>query len=341
MSGSPARVVDLRSDTVTRPTDAMRAAMAAAEVGDDVLGDDPTVARLEARVAELAGLEAGLFFPSGTQANLCALLAHGARGDEFLVAASAHCSRYEGGGAAIFGGLVPQPVDEEPDGTLDLDRLARLVKPPDDHFAVTRLLCLEDTFHGRVLPRDWVESAQGFARDRDLALHLDGARAWNAAAARGVPLAEVTRGFDSASLCLSKGLGAPAGTVLVGPAALLRRARRWRKVAGGGMRQTGILAAAGLHALDHHVGRIAEDHATALALARGLATVPGLDVGPPRTNMVFLSAPGTSPASLVERLRARGVLVLPGAPLRLVTHLDVRAEDVPRVVEAFREALAP
>ncbi|MBM4362060.1 MAG: low-specificity L-threonine aldolase [Deltaproteobacteria bacterium] len=341
MAGAPLRVVDLRSDTVTRPTVAMRAAMAAAEVGDDVLGDDPTVARLEARVAELAGFEAGLFFPSGTQANLCALLAHGARGDEFLVPASAHCSRYEGGGAAIFGGLVPQPVEEEPDGTLDLGKLGRLVKPADDHFAVTRLLCLEDTFHGRVLPRDWVEAAQRFARERGLALHLDGARAWNAAAARGVAVAEVARGFDTVSLCLSKGLGAPVGTVLAGPAALLRRARRWRKVSGGGLRQSGILAAAGLHALDHHVGRIAEDHETARALAAGLATLPGIVVRPPTTNMVFLTAPGVSPVSLVERLRALGVLLLPGAPLRLVSHLDVRAEDVPRVVDAFSRALAP
>ena len=329
--------VDLRSDTVTRPSQAMRAAMASAEVGDDVFGDDPTVNRLQARVAALAGMEAALFVPSGTQSNLCALLSHCERGDEYIVGMTAHTYKYEGGGGAIFGGLVPQPLDDEPDGTLDLDKVARLIKPDDHHFARTRLLCLEDTFHGRVLPLEYLKRAAAFTEARGLKLHLDGARAFNAAVARGVPLADITRYFDSVSLCLSKGLGAPVGSVLWGSREFVDCAHRWRKVAGGGMRQAGVLAAAGLYALEHNVARLAEDHANAASLAEGLRAIAGLKVDPARTNMVFVHVGREHAQELPRFLRTRGVVTLPGETLRLVTHLDVSAGDIAFVVGAFRD----
>ena len=329
--------IDLRSDTVTKPSQGMRAALAAAEVGDDVFGDDPTVNRLQEQVAALTGMEAGLFVPSGTQGNLCALLSHCARGDEYLVGMTAHTYKYEGGGGAIFGGIVPQPLDNAPDGTLDLELVARAIKPDDHHFAVTRLLCLEDSFHGKVLPLDYLRRAAELTQARGLKLHLDGARAWNSAVARGAPLVEVTRFFDSVSLCLSKGLGAPAGSVLCGNREFIECAHRWRKVAGGGMRQAGILAAAGLFALEHNVARLADDHANARALAAGLVDLAGIKVEPPHTNMVFVHVGREHGAELPRFLRSRGIVVLPGETLRLVTHLDVDAADVPFVVDAFRD----
>ena len=330
------KLIDLRSDTVTRPGQAMRAAMASAEVGDDVFGDDPTVNRLQQQVAELAGMEAALFVPSGTQSNLCALLSHCARGDEYIVGMTAHTYKYEGGGGAIFGGVVPQPLDNEPDGTLDLDRVARAIKPDDHHFAKTRLLCLEDTFHGKALPLEYLKRAAELTQARGLKLHLDGARAFNAAVKQGVALKQITRYFDSVSLCLSKGLGTPVGSVLCGSREFIDQAHRWRKVAGGGMRQAGVLAAAGLYALEHNVARLAEDHGNASALAAGLAGIAGLKVEPPQTNMVFAKV-GPEHAELPRFLRTRGILVLPGETQRLVTHLDVAADDVPFVIDAFRD----
>jgi len=329
--------IDLRSDTVTKPGQAMREAMARAEVGDDVFGDDPTVNALQDEVAALAGMEAGLFVPSGTQSNLCALLAHCARGDEYIVGMTAHTYKYEGGGAAIFGGIVPQPLDNEADGTLDLSKVARLIKPDDHHFAVSRLLCLEDTFHGRVLPLEYLKQAAEFTQARGLKLHLDGARAFNAAVKQGVPLGEITRYFDTVSLCLSKGLGAPVGSVLCGPRDFIQRAHRWRKVAGGGMRQAGILAAAGLYALEHNFARLKDDHANAGALAVGLAKLAALKVEPPQTNMVFVHVGKDHAHELPRFLESRGIVVLPGETLRLVTHLDVDRADVPFVVGAFED----
>lgn len=333
------RGVDLRSDTVTRPSAAMRAAMLNAEVGDDVYGEDPTVRRLESRIAELAGMEAGLFLPSGTQSNLVALLSHCGRGDEYLVGQQAHTYKYEGGGAAVFGGIQPQPIEFEPDGTLAIDRLRAAIKPDDAHFAKTRLLCLENTVHGKVLPLSYLEEAAAFAREYRLAMHLDGARVFNAAVRLGVPLREITKHFDSVSICLSKGLGAPVGSVLAGSAEFIRRAHRWRKVAGGGMRQAGILAAAGLYALEHNIDRLAADHARAQRLAEGLARLPGVEiVEPPQTNMVFVRVPGMDHHELARRLRERGVIISPAPVLRLVTHLDVDDEGVERVIGAFGEA---
>jgi threonine aldolase len=328
--------IDLRSDTVTRPTPAMREAMARAEVGDDVWGDDPTVNRLQAVVAERAGKEAGLFFPSGTQCNLAALMSHCERGDEYIVGQQAHTYLHEGGGAAVLGSIQPQPLEHAPDGSIPLDRIARAIKPPDDHYARTRLLALENTINGQVLPAAYTAQAAQLARSRRLATHLDGARAFNAAVASGASLQEVCAPFDTVSLCFSKGLGAPVGSVLVGPRALLAKARRWRKTLGGGMRQSGILAAACLHALEHHVARLAEDHANAARLARGLAGVAELRIVYHATNMVFLKVPAPDCAKLQAHLGQQGIVAAIDEDTRLVTHLDVGAADVDRVVAAVQ-----
>jgi len=334
--------IDLRSDTVTRPTPAMRAAMVAAEVGDDVYGEDPTVNALQQRLADDLGFEAGLFVPSGTQSNLLALMSHCERGDEYLVGADAHTYKFEGGGAAVLGSIQPQPIPHDVDGTLPLEKIAAAIKPVDPHFARTKLLALENTWHGRVLPPDYLRAAHDFARERGLALHLDGARLFNAAVAGGVPPREIARLFDSVSVCLSKGLGAPVGSVLVGSAALIDKARRWRKVTGGGWRQAGILAAAGLHALDHHVERLAEDHARAVRLADGLRDIPGVDLLGQHTNMVFVDVPAERLRELDVHLQAAHIRISIGylPTLRLVTHLDIDDDGVQRTLEAFARFFA-
>ncbi|NJD87384.1 MAG: low-specificity L-threonine aldolase [Betaproteobacteria bacterium] len=329
-----APVIDLRSDTVTRPTPAMREAMARAEVGDDVFGDDPTVQALEARTAGHFGLEAGLFFPTGTQSNLAALMAHCGRGEEVIVGQDAHTYRYEGGGAAVLGSIQPQPIQNLPDGTLDLAMVEAAIKPDDSHFAITRLLALENTIGGKVIGRDYLAKAVTLAWKRGLSTHLDGARIFNAAVKLGMPVAALCAGFDTVSVCLSKGLGTPAGTVLVGHRGLVDKARRIRKMLGGGMRQVGILAAAGLHALDHHVDRLADDHANAERLARGLAGA-GYEVESPQTNMVFVKVAKERCAGLQEHLAAQGVIAIVSPRTRLVTHLDVDAAGVDRAVAAF------
>lgn len=329
-------MIDLRSDTVTTPTATMRAAMAQAEVGDDVYGEDPTVNRLQAMLAERAGMQAGLFVPSGTQSNLIALLTHCARGDEYIVGQQAHTYKYEGGGASVLGGIQPQPLEFEADGTLALDKVQAAIKAQDDHFARTRLLCLENTVHGKVLPLEYLAAAREFVNQHGLALHLDGARVFNAAVQLGVKLETITRHFDSVSICLSKGLGAPVGSVLCGSREFIQRAHRWRKVAGGGMRQAGILAAAGIYALEHHVARLAEDHANAQTLADGLRALDQLTVKSVHTNMVFVRVAPTDNRALQEHLRQAGVIVSAGNPWRLVTHLDISAADVATVVQTFR-----
>ncbi len=331
-------MIDLRSDTVTQPTRAMRAVMAAAEVGDDVFGDDPSVNRLQEKLAEMTGREAGVFFPSGTQANLAALMAHCERGEEFIIGSLGHSFKYEAGGAAVLGSLWPCPIEYAADGTLDLKEVAALIKPNDAHFAHTRLLVLENTQNGRVLPLAYIKEAAEFARRHQLGLHLDGARVFNAAVKLGVPVREITQHFDSVSICLSKGLGCPVGTVLVGKAEFIQKAHRIRKILGGGLRQAGILAAAGLYALEHHVQRLAEDHANAQALAAGLAQIKQikLDLTAVQTNMLFLQIPQEDAQPLTEHLKQAGILILPSANLRLVTHLDVSAADVGRVITAFQ-----
>ncbi|HWI81923.1 low-specificity L-threonine aldolase [Ramlibacter sp.] len=341
-------VVDLRSDTVTRPSAGMRAAMAAAPLGDDVFGDDPSVNALQEQLAGRLGFEAALFVPTGTQSNLCAVLAHCQRGDEYIVGQMQHCYRWEGGGAAVFGSVQPQPIAHQPDGTLALAEIEAAVKPDDPHFARSRLLALENTLGGQLIPMAYIEQATALARRLGLSTHLDGARLFNAAVAQaaaggGTAAAEARRiaqCFDSVSVCFSKGLGAPVGSVLCGSRELIGRARRIRKMAGGGMRQSGILAAAAAYALEHHVDRLAEDHANAKRLAEGLVGIPGLQVAPPHTNMVFVDLVGPArerSAALVQHLADRGVLATGLYRLRLVTHLDVTAEGVDRAIAAVRQ----
>lgn len=342
----PGRLIDLRSDTVTRPGEAMRRAMAEAEVGDDVFGDDPTVNALQERIAGLLGFEAALFVSSGTQSNLCALLTHCGRGDEYIAGQMAHLYRWEGGGAAVLGGIQPQPLAHRADGTLDPGDIAAAVKPDDAHFARTRLLCLENTIGGRAVSLDYLKTATHVARDHGLATHLDGARLFNAAVAAGGDPYEQARliagHFDSVSVCFSKGLGAPVGSALVGSRKFVAEARRWRKVLGGGMRQAGVLAAGALYALDHQVTRLADDHANAALFADALQDLPGLTMEPSGTNMVFArSAPGVDTDEVRDRLERRGVLCggYPGQ-LRFVFHLDVTRADTERAVRIVRETLA-
>src|SRR5215469_7441852 len=340
-SASPAAalaegVVDLRSDTVTRPGPAMLAAMTAAPVGDDVWGDDPTVNRLQAVVAERARKEAGLFFPSGTQSNLAALMSHCARGEEVILGQRAHTYRYEAGGAAVLGSIQPQPIENEPDGTIALVKIAAEIKADDAHFARTRLLALENTINGKVLPAGYVAEAAALARSRGLSLHLDGARAWNAAVAMGVAVADVCAPFDSVSLCFSKGLGAPVGSVLVGRKELIDRAKRARKILGGGMRQAGILAAGCLYALDNHLEGLAEDHAKAQRLADGLSQIEDLTVESLATNMLFVRVPEARCAGLQAALAEAGVLAAIGPVSRFVLHRDVSAAGVERTVDAIK-----
>ena len=327
--------IDLRSDTATRPTAAMRAAMAEAEVGDDVMGEDPTVNRLEARAAEMLGHEAAVYASSGTQGNLLGLLAHCGRGDEYIVGQTAHTYKYEGGGAAVLGSIQPQPLEFQPDGSIDLDQIASVIKPIDNHFARTRLLCLENTQGGKVVPMAYIEAAATLARERGLGFHLDGARVFNAAVKLAIPVDQITSRFDSVSFCLSKGLGAPVGSVLCGSAALIEQARRWRKMLGGGMRQAGVIAAAGLVALERHVGRLADDHANAARLAAGLAEVGMLQINLEQvhTNMLFVGMPADRLAGFVAYMAENDVLLSSANPMRMVTHLDVSRADIERVIE--------
>jgi threonine aldolase len=316
---------DFRSDTVTTPSAGMRAAMAAAEVGDDVYGDDPSVNRLQARMADLLGKEAALFVPSGTMSNLLALMSHCGRGDAYIAGQNAHCYASEGGNAAVLGSIQPQPLEHESDGTLRLDKIEAAIHGGDDvHSAQTRLLALENTLGGKVLPLDYMQAAADLAHGRGIGTHLDGARAFNACVMLGIDIAQFTAPFDSVSICLSKGLGTPVGSVLVGPRDLIERARRNRKMLGGGMRQAGVLAAAGLYALDHNVARLAEDHALAKKLAEGLAQFSLLKVTMPDTNIVFVDIEERIGDRFTEYLNAHGVRINGGyGTQRWVTHLDV------------------
>jgi threonine aldolase len=329
--------IDLRSDTVTQPSEPMRAAMAAAPVGDDVYVDDPTVNRLQEYAADLFGYEAGLFAPSGTQTNLIALMTHCGRGDEYLVGQEAHTYKYEGGGAAVLGSIQPQPIANQPDGSIALADIEGYIKADDIHFARTRLLALENTIGGRVLGQDYVKAATTLAHAKGLATHLDGARVCNAAVKQGISLRAAAAGFDTISVCLSKGLGAPVGSVLLGPKAFIEQGKRWRKMLGGGMRQAGIIAAAGLYALEHNVQRLAEDHENAANLSRGLAGIEGLTVTTPQTNIFYVDMPVTACEPLRQHLARQQIRASIGPHTRLVTHLDVSSEDVERVVAAFKD----
>jgi threonine aldolase len=335
-----APIVDLRSDTVTQPTAAMREAMMAAPLGDDVFGDDPSVNALQARIAALTGHEAALFMSSGTQSNLCAMMAHCGRGDEYLVGQSAHTYRYEGGGAAVLGSIQPQPLAQDAQGLMNPAEVAAAIKPDDPHFARTRLLCLENTWNGHPMPPAYLQEMQALARRHGLACHLDGARVFNAAVARGgdpyAALHAITEPFDSVSVCFSKGLGAPVGSALCGSAEFIQRARRVRKMLGGGLRQAGLLAAAASHALDHHVARLADDHANAQALAQGLAGIAGLSGRSAQTNIVFVDVADGRGPDLLAHLQQQGVLATGLIGLRFVTHLGVDAAGIERAVAAVR-----
>ncbi|TKB48763.1 low-specificity L-threonine aldolase [Ferrimonas sediminicola] len=327
-------MIDFRSDTVTRPSDQMRRIMADAQVGDDVYGDDPSVNRLEEYAADLAGFEAALFTSSGTQANLLALMSHCQRGDEYLCGQQAHNYRFEGGGAAVLGSIQPQPVENDADGSLPLEKLAAQIKPDDIHFAQTRLLSLENTIGGKVLSQDYLAQAQGFAFEHGLKIHLDGARVFNASVRQQLPLSAIAQHFDSLTICLSKGLGAPVGSLLVGDEALITKARRWRKMLGGGLRQAGILAAAGQYALENNVNRLAEDHDNAGYLASELAQLDELEVAleQVQTNMVFARLSSGDSRALQHHLAQRGILISAANTLRLVTHLDVDRTGVDKLI---------
>lgn len=326
-------IIDLRSDTVTQPTAGMLEAMTAAATGDDVYGEDPTVNHLEAELARRLGFAEALFVPTGTMSNLLGLMAHCGRGDEYIVGQQAHTYKYEGGGAAVLGSIQPQPLEVQADGSLDLGQVAAAIKPDDFHFARTRLLALENTMQGKVLPLSYLAQARAFTREHGLALHLDGARLYNAAVKLGVDARQITQHFDSVSVCLSKGLGAPVGSVLCGSADVIGKARRLRKMVGGGMRQAGILAAAGLYALDQHVARLADDHANALLLADGLREA-GYEVEPVQTNMVYVSM-GNRAEALKAFAGERGVRLSAAPRLRMVTHMDVNRAQIEQVIGTF------
>ena len=328
--------IDLRSDTMTKPVAAMKQAMFAAQLGDDVYGEDPTVNMLEKKAAALLGKEDAIFCPSGTQSNLIALMAHCDRGDEYIVGQDAHTYKYEAGGAAVLGSIQPQPILFDADGTLNLDTVKSVIKPDDNHFAKTTLLCLENTTGGKVLPLAYINKAKVLVDEYQLAFHLDGARLFNAAVSQGVDVKQITTAFDSISICLSKGLGAPIGSVLVASSDIITKARRIRKILGGGMRQAGMLAAAGIYALDNHVHRLVDDHNNAQSLAQGLSAIEGITLhGCAQTNMLFINA--NRQQQLVDFLAEKNILISNGKVIRLVTHLDIDSDDVAKVLSAFEE----
>lgn len=335
------RYIDLRSDTVTQPTDAMRQAMLHAEVGDDVYGEDPGVNALEAFGARLLGKQAALFVPSGTMSNLLAVMSHCQRGEGAILGNAAHIYRYEAQGSAVLGSVALQPLPMQRDGTLAFDDIKAALAPDDAHFVQTRLICLENTHNGKVLPLSYLQEMGAFVAERGLKLHLDGARLFNAAVASETPVEVIAAPFDSISICLSKGLGAPVGSLLVGSHDFIARARRLRKMLGGGMRQAGILAQAGLFALEQHVTRLADDHRRAKRLAEGLAALPGieLDLSLVQSNMVFLRLSEGESAPLLAFMKERGILFSGYGELRLVTHLQINDDDIEEVIDAFTEYL--
>ncbi len=330
--------IDLRSDTVTKPSLAMRQVMFDADVGDDVMGEDPTINELEAFAANLLGKEAALFVTSGTQGNLLSVLSHCERGDEYIAGSGSHLYRWEAGGSCVLGGVYPQPIDFEADGTLDLSKVEKAIKPNDSHFAKTKLLALENTQGGKALPLNFLEKASTFAKSHHLLTHLDGARVFNAAIALNVPVKEIAKFFDSVTFCLSKGLGCPVGSLICGNTEFIQKARRLRKMVGGGLRQSGILGAASLYALKNNIQRLAEDHKNAKDLAAGLDSIEPLKGKVSvHTNMVFIEVGQLGKTLLPSFLRSKDILILGSEVLRLVTHLDINENDVQRILSAFTE----
>lgn len=331
------KLIDLRSDTVTKPSNQMRTQMMEAPVGDDVYGDDPTVNRLQQMAAELTGFEDSLFTTSGTQANLIGIMSHCERGDEYIVGQLAHTYKYEAGGAAVLGSIQPQPIEFEPDSTLDLGKVEEKIKPDDIHFAKTKLLCLENTQNGKALPLSYLEEASLFCKQHQLQLHLDGARLFNAVVEKNVGVKAITQYFDSTSICLSKGLGAPVGSLLCGSKTFIDTARRWRKMVGGGTRQAGILAAAGIYALENNIKRLQTDHDNAQLLAGGLTKHDAVTIDSVATNMVFLRMNAETAELLAQHLGEHNILITPGKITRLVTHLDINADDVELVLSKIAD----
>ncbi|MBA2653307.1 MAG: low-specificity L-threonine aldolase [Tatlockia sp.] len=335
------KLIDLRSDTVTKPSQAMLAAMMNAKLGDDVYGEDPSVLELEELIAARAEMEAAVFAPSGTQSNLIGLMAHCERGDEYIVGQSAHTYMYEGGGAAVLGSIQPQPIDFAEDGSLPLEKIRLAIKPIDDHFPRTKLLCLENTTAGKVLPLSYLKNMKSFCDENKLSNHLDGARVFNASVKLGINLKEISKNFDSISVCLSKGLGAPVGSVLCGSFELIKKARRWRKVLGGGMRQSGVLAAAGIYALQNNVNRLGEDHENAEYLAKAMAELDELevDLAALQTNIFYFKAKKNY-SELQKHLQDKGIIMPQKARksglVRCVTHLDVSRDELSRVIKEIK-----
>jgi threonine aldolase len=343
----PDPLIDLRSDTVTRPTPAMRAAMAAAEVGDDVFHDDPSINRLEEQVARILGKEAALFVPSGTMSNQICVKAHTHPGDELICDVDCHIYNYEAGGPAVLSGVTCRTLNGD-FGVLDVSQMTDKIRPDNEHLVHTRLVCLENTHNrggGRVYPLEKIRAIGEWTRKNGLILHLDGARLWNAVVATGVPAATWASHFDSVSVCFSKGLGAPVGSALAGPKEFVARARKIRKLFGGGMRQAGVIAAGALHALENHIDRLADDHRNAKVIAEAIADTPGLHLDPPRveTNLIWFNIEketGTA-AEVGARLKERGVLAHAAGPqrMRVCTHLDVSAVMAERAADTFRKAV--
>ncbi|WP_220718496.1 low-specificity L-threonine aldolase [Agarivorans litoreus] len=333
---------DFRSDTVTQPSQAMRQLMSTAPVGDDVYGDDPTVNRLQSYAAERMGKQAALFCSSGTQANLLAIMAHCQRGDEYICGQNAHNYKYEGGGAAVLGSVQPQPIENEADGSLNLNKVKAAIKSDDFHFAKSRLLSLENTIGGKVLPMDYLATLRPFVEQNNLALHLDGARIFNAIVKSGEDERKLVDPFDSFTICLSKGLGAPIGSLLLGSEEFIARATRIRKMLGGGMRQAGIIAAAGQYVLENNVQRLADDHANALYLAEQLATIEELSCEPNlvQTNIVYATCLKQQSSALAAALAEQGILMTAGAPMRFVTHLNVNKQDIDTLIAAIKQFYA-
>lgn len=333
-----AGIIDLRSDTVTKPCQKMRELMATTNVGDDVYGEDPTVNELELYAANLLNKEAAVFCPTGTQSNLMGLLSHCGRGDEYIVGSAAHTYLYEGGGAAVLGSIQPQPLVLNENATLNLAELENSIKPKDVHFARTKLICLENTHGGRSLPPGYTQQVKAIANRHNLAMHLDGARLFNAVVDSKTSAAQLTVDFDSVSICLSKGLGAPVGSLLVGSKALIEEARHWRKMLGGGMRQAGIIASAGLYALQNNINRLENDHKRAERLALALGKIEGIKLpyGSSFTNMLYVEVSQTMKKRLSENATKRNILLPEGEKMRLVTHLDIDDNDIQAIIEIFQ-----
>lgn len=329
------QMIDLRSDTVTKPSKKMLECMMSAKLGDDVYKEDPTVNELEAKISKMTSKEDALFVPTGTMANLLALLSHCQRGDEYICGQDAHIYKYEAGGGAVVGSIQPQPIEFEKDASLSLAKVFKKIKPSDSHFARTKLLCLENTHHGQPLSLSYLEKAHKFAKKSGLLLHLDGARVFNAAVHLGAELSEITSYFDSVSICLSKGLGAPVGSLLVGSRDFIEKARRYRKMLGGGMRQAGVLAAAGIYALDNNISKLAKDHENAKKLASKIKELKHIKLLSNHTNMVFIKS--SQEKELLKHLKKNNILISGYGKLRIVFHRDISRDDTKRIIDVFEE----